>query len=100
MSNPLVLKLAIGVNREMKQPWGLAEVITGEQARAGLREFLEAYHLPEFDYDPDVTVVQITHRDTPQANMGINHHYGLHPVSGDRTILAFDSLGNQHPRTI
>jgi hypothetical protein len=92
MSNPLVLKLVIGVNREMKQPWGLAEVITGEQANAYFRKFLEEYHLPEFDYDPNVTVVQITHRDTPSGRMGINHHYGLHPVSSDRTILVFDSL--------
>jgi hypothetical protein len=92
MSIALVLKLVIGVNCEMKQPWGLAEVITGEEASAHFGKFLEEYHLPKFDYDPDVTVVQITHRDTPQGRMGINHHYGLHPVSGDRTILGFDSL--------
>jgi hypothetical protein len=48
--------------------------------------------LPDFDYDPESTVVHITHRDTPQGRMGINHHYGLHPVTGDQTILAFDSL--------
>ena len=29
---PLVLKLVIGVNQSMKQPWGLAEVVTGEHA--------------------------------------------------------------------
>ena len=92
MSSSLVLKLVIGVNQSMKQPWGLAEVITGEQAVEHFREFLEEYGLPPFTYDPATTVVQITHRDTPRTGMGVNHHYGFSPIRGDNAMLTFDSL--------
>ena len=88
-----VMKLVIGVNCEMKQPWGLSAVISEEEAIDALREFLAEYGLPQFAYDPTTTVVQITHRDTPQnGRMGLNHHYGLCPVKEGAAWMGFESL--------
>jgi hypothetical protein len=90
MSDSFVLRLVIGTNDALRAPWGLAEVLTGEQATGHFREFLEEYGLPQFAYDPAVTLVRITHRDP--TGSGNNHFYGLRPLAGVRPALVHEAL--------
>jgi hypothetical protein len=89
MADERVLEMTIGFDQDWYCPWGLARIITVEEAMAELKEFLDEHDLAwnYSNYNPLAHRLEIRHWDMDGEHD--HHFYGLCPVDGENPSVMY-----------